>query len=416
MRKSLTKRQALYLVTICFLANKTQRLPGLISSTVGRNGWLVILILGLLDVAFLSLTLLVNKINNKRTLYGMCEVAGGKVFASFVLITFGLYFLLNTILPYEAVHDVFSNVLFAHLPWEFYSIFLVFAVAFLACYGLTVMGRMSELTLWLIATSFVVLLFFGTMSTDFSRVLPIYDINAKTLFSTCFDYSLWFGDFTLIYLFMGRVKEDDGKMGWCFIVSITVCVALLCYGYTIFYGLYENLAPAQINFISSISRFSLLNLDIGRIDWFFVLFFEVSTFFSSAVYIYAASRCICEVFKIKNEKIVTIAIVLAVYVTDILVFKNVGQGAEKLTKFAKYTYPLIIIAFPIMLLIVALVVRKKDNKQKKLMGQMYKYAELYNTQKFEKPRLSYKDLSVSDKQPNLTLLKTKKRKKGGNHA
>ena len=383
MRKSLTKRQVLMLLTICFIANKTQRLPSLIASNMGRNGWLVLVIMGLLDVAFLSITLLVNKMNNGRTCYGMCQRAGGAFFAKFIIAVFGLYFLLNALLPYEAVHDVFSNVLFEYLPWELYSLFIVFAVAFLACYGLTTMGRMSELFFYFIYVSFIVLIILGAMTTNFARVLPVYDINANKLFKTCFDYSLWFGDFTLIYMFMGKVKEDDGKMGWGIIVSIVVSVALLSLGYAIFYGLYENLAPEQTNFISAISQFSLLNLDIGRIDWFLVLFFEMATFLSSGVYIYSAGRCFCELFNIENEKIVCIVITAIIYFVDITVFKSIGQGASKLTFFAKYAYPLVVVLFPILLLIASFVAKNKDKKAMEKMGDAKNLSTLYSQSKIK---------------------------------
>ena len=53
MKKELTKRQAMILLIICFVANKAQRLPSFIAANMGRHGWLVTLILGLIDVLML---------------------------------------------------------------------------------------------------------------------------------------------------------------------------------------------------------------------------------------------------------------------------------------------------------------------------------------------------------------------------
>ena len=52
--------------------------------------------------------------------------------------------------------------------------------------------------------------------------MPVYDIDAGKLFDTCFSYSMWFGDFTIVYIFMGRVKEDDGKMNFWFPVVLMI--------------------------------------------------------------------------------------------------------------------------------------------------------------------------------------------------
>lgn len=401
MKKALTKRQALYIFIICFVANKAQRLPSLISSNMGRNGWLVILIMGLVDALLLSLLLLTNKINRGRNLYDLCTRAGGKFYAKFISTFLGLYFLLSAILPYEAVHDVFSNVLFDYLSWELYSFFLVFAIAFLACFGLTTIGRVSELLIWVIGIGFIALLTLGAIATNFSRVLPIYDISASKLFGTCFNFSMWFGDFVILYMFMGNVKEDDGKMNFWFIIALMVCDLLLTFGYVVFYGLYDTLSPEQTNFISSISQFSLLSLDIGRVDWFFVLLFEISTFISSAVYIYCAGKCFCDVLNIKKERVVCIVITLIVYVLDITVFKSVGRGASKLAYFAKYTYPVIVVAFPIMIFISALVAKHKDKLKLEKMGNFAKYSQLYSANSVKKANIGLKQMKRNKKLDNL---------------
>jgi len=330
-------------------------------------------------------------------LYDLCTRAGGKFYAKFISTFLGLYFLLSAILPYEAVHDVFSNVLFDYLSWELYSFFLVFAIAFLACFGLTTIGRVSELLIWVIGVGFIALLTLGAITTNFSRVLPVYDINISRLFGTCFNFSMWFGDFIILYVFMGNIKEDDGKINFWFVIALIVCDLLLTFGYVVFYGLYDTLAPEQTNFISSISQFSLLSLDIGRVDWFFVLFFEISTFISSAVYIYSASKCFCDLFGVQKERIFSIVLTLIVYVLDITVFKSVGRGASKLAYFAKYTYPVIVVAFPIMIFISALVAKHKDKKKLEKMGGYAKYDKLYLLKPFSQANLSQKQMKANKK-------------------
>lgn len=395
MKKELTKRQAMILLFICFVANKAQRLPSFIATNMGRHGWLVTLILGLIDVLMLFIMLWTNHTANGRTCYDMCKNAGGKCFAKFIVFFFSLYYILNALLPYEAIHDVFSNVLFDHLSWELYSFFIVFALAFLATHGLKTIGRVSELLVWIIGAGLIGILILGATTTDFLRVLPIYDIDAGKLFETCFSYSVWFGDFTIVYIFMGRVKEDDGRMNFWFPVVLMISVLVMSFGYTVYYGLYDVLAPEQTNAISSISQFALLNLDIGRVDWFLVLFFELSTFISSGLYIFGASKCLCQVFEIKHQKVVTIVLPIIIYLFDIFVFKSVGRGASKLARYVKYFFPVVAIGFPIVLLIASFVSRKKDRKK----VQQYKnYETLYS---HNKVGISKNVLSVAKKNMQL---------------
>ena len=82
---------------------------------------------------------------------------------------------------------------------------------------------------WTIGAGLIGLLILGATTTDFLRVLPVYDIDAGKLFDTCFSYSMWFGDFTIVYIFMGRVKEDDGRMNFWFQVVLAISVLTMLF-------------------------------------------------------------------------------------------------------------------------------------------------------------------------------------------
>ncbi len=380
MKKELTRFQAVCLLTICFVANKTQRLPSLISANVGRHGWIVNLILGGIELLMLCVLLFTIKFSGGRTCYKLCENAGGKWFAKFVVFFFAIYFMLNALLPYEAVHEVFSNVLFDHLSWELYSLFIVFAIAFFASKGLVVIGRIGELFFVLILSSLILLVVLGGFTTSFVRVLPIFDIDWSKIFETCYGFSLWFGDFIIMYLFMGRIKEDGKKKDWIFVVSLAVSVVLMSFAYVIFYGLYGLLSSEQTNAISAISQFSLLSLDIGRVDWFLVLFFEISTFISSGIYVFGASKFFSEVFETKSHKLFSVILPLVIYFLDIFIFKSIGQGVGRLAFVVKYFYPFVILAFPVILFFASLVSRSKDRKKLKT-NKIERFAVLFeNTQ------------------------------------
>ena len=142
-----TKRQALFILTLCFLANKVQRLPSLVSANLGRHGWLFFLILGVTDIIFLLFALWFNKLAKNRTTYQICKKATGSVVAKVIFVIFAVYYLANSILPFEAVHDIFANVLFDHLPWWFYGLILLFTIWYIANKNLQNIGRLSELYL-----------------------------------------------------------------------------------------------------------------------------------------------------------------------------------------------------------------------------------------------------------------------------
>lgn len=371
----LTKRQALFLIIICLFANKVQRLPSLVSTNVGRHGWMIFLIMGVLDILFLLLALLFNKRAKNKTTYEICKGAGGDWFAKIVYILFSVYFLANSLLPYEAVHDIFANILFDHLSWEIYSLVLALTILFLASKSLRNLGRIGELFFFIIAISFIILLVLGAVTTNYLRVLPVADINITEFLDTCVHYNLWFGDFLIIYTFVGRVKEDDGKLGWPIIITFIVSTIVVSFTYIVFYGLYEHLSSNQNSLISAISQFSLLGLDIGRVDWFLVLFFQIGAVISSSTYLYLSGDCLKQVFGLKKNWIIIPILTFIIYAVDIFIFKSVQIGASIIANVSKYFALFMIICLPIILLIVQRVDNKKD-KHNLLRNGMEKYTIL----------------------------------------
>ncbi len=374
----LTKRQAIFLMAICMVANKVQRLPSLISTNIGRHGYLVFLIMGLIDFVFLFFALWFNRLARNHTTYEVCEEAGGTFFAKIIFILFAIYFFANSILPFEAIHDLFANILFDHLSWSVYSLILVAVVLFLASRGLKNIGRVGEIFFYLIMLSFLALLGLGTATTNLMRVLPLADINVGELYNTCADYNLWFGDFIILYIFVGKLKEDKSKFGFPIIITFLLITFALSFTYMVFYGLYENLSTDQNSLISSISQFALLDLDIGRVDWFLVLFFQTSTVISSGLYLYCAGYCICKVFKIKKNIYVLTVLITVLYILDIFLFRSVQAGASVIASVTKYYGLFMIFGLPIVLIISALIARHKQ-KRKASKYKLQKYCFLVKT-------------------------------------
>ena len=142
---ALTKRQASFLLLVCLLANKLQKLPNFIATNVHRNGYLVFLILGAIDILLMFLVLFTNKRSKQRDVYQICERAGGKVFAKIIMLLLSVFFFVSALIPYESIHDLFAYVLFDHLSWELYSLILLVAIFFLASRGLKNIGRVTEI-------------------------------------------------------------------------------------------------------------------------------------------------------------------------------------------------------------------------------------------------------------------------------
>ena len=187
-RFAITRRQALFLFVICTISSKLQTLPCLISENVGGDLWIVLLFGAVIDVAFFALVILLNNICPNLTAFDLLCKTIGKFLAKIVMIALIVYFLFTALMPYEAVRNVFANNLFDTLPWQSFSIFLIFAVGYLVFCGLKTIGRSAELYLVILVTCVGILFLLGIFSANFENILNKTQASTQNLIQINHDF------------------------------------------------------------------------------------------------------------------------------------------------------------------------------------------------------------------------------------
>lgn len=325
----LNKRQAIILLTFTSLATKLQRLPSLISINSKQDGWLVLLILGLFDFLLLIVALWFITKFQQYDLFEMLKQIFGNVVARICALLVAIYFFIKAVLPFEAIHDLFANNLFNQVDYHFFGIIFLVVVAFMAIKGLKNLGRQSELYLYHVIIGIVGVLILGGINTDFSNSLPMCQTDFNILIMEILKSSLWFGDFIILFLFCGHIKIENVKKLWIemmlsYFVVLIVIVPLF---YWIFYARYQVLAGYQTNAISSLTQFSLLELDLGRIDWILVLLEQIATIICASLYILISGEKFSIVFNIKRKHLIMIIIAVLLFGLDIFVFRDLNSSA-----------------------------------------------------------------------------------------
>lgn len=300
MEKGITKKQAVYLLLICLIGTKFQRLPSFLADISGKSFWVVMFIYLLIDGLFLMLSLKIIDLGNGATLYEVMEKTVGKVFAKVIFIMLGVYFFLLTILPYESVHEVFADVIFDSLPWRFFALFVLITMAVIAVSGLRNIGRMCQLFFYLILLGIMGLFLLGIFTTDMTAILPITETVASSVFEGVYKSSLWFGNFTILFILMGRIKAQENKKWGGIKLSFYLSSIFVTLAFVVFYGIYQEITPLKRNWLTKVSQFALLSLDIGRPDWFLILFAEFATILTAGIFIYCCAYCFREVFQTRK--------------------------------------------------------------------------------------------------------------------
>lgn len=354
----INKRQAILLILLCTLSTKLERLPNIVSVMARQDGWLVLLICGFIDCLMLLVAIwFFNRHNNKKEgAFEVLKFGAGNFFARFLYFFVAVYFMAKTVLPFEAVRELFASVLFDKVNYVYFGILFVAVTIFVVNRGIRTIGREAEIYMPLVFIGAVGIVILGITSANFSRLLPLFTTRPNVIIEEVLKCSPWFGDYLILFIISGMVDMKKGdKIGASLFFSYFCVVCLivpLCVA--IFYSLYGEAVGYQTNAISSITQFSLLEFDIGRVDYFLVLFEQLSVIISASAYLYFAAFCFCKSLGIKKLVWVAIAVGTINYLLDVFLFRNTSSSVLGFREFL-YIFMLIInFAVPLIFIVCSL--------------------------------------------------------------
>ena len=356
----MSSRQFYIVLFIMTISLKVQKLPSLISQSLAKDTYAVVLAYLFINLLLICLAFFILKKTKNNSLFISPKNIFAKILKTLILVGISVYFLSQTLLLYEAIQNLFSHVLFYELPWTLFSLMLAFAVFYLAYTGIKNISLGFELYAGIIVAAYIVISIFGGTKTDFASVLPFSTINVKSVFEAVADYNIWFGDFFLI-LCLGK-NANHAKLKWTALVY-TVAMLFVSLLYIEFYGIYEGYTPMKPSLISVLSEQSMLGVNIGRIDWFFILFAEIGTILSAGACLYFSKQSLCEAFPKLKSRHALLFLTGVIYFVDIFYLVDIFKQEELFSKVL--SIPMLIVklsAFFILLFIA--IFRKKDQNNK----------------------------------------------------
>lgn len=390
----MTARQFYIILFVMVVSIKVQKLPSLISQSLEKDLYMAVVFYLLVNLILICLAFFILKRTKNFSINKESKTLIAKIFKCLLMIGISVYFLSQALLLYEAIQNLFSHVLFYELPWTLFSLMLAFAVFYLAFTGIENISLNFELYSLLIMVAYIVIAIFGGTKADFASVLPFSTINLKSVFSVMVDYNVWFGDFFLI-LFLGKHTKHAKLNLTALVYSIAMFfVALL---YVEFYGIYEAYTPMKPSLISVISEQSMLGVNIGRIDWFFILFAEIGTILSAGACLYFAKKSLCSAFPKLKERMALILLTASIYVIDIFYLVDIFKQEELFSKILPI--PMLIVKFAAFLILVLIAIFRKKSKSE--TGGRIEYSKanvefLKNVKSFKNLKLKAKSNLVKD--------------------
>lgn len=358
MKKLVSTRQFILILVLNILGLKVIALPALFSKEMGRDSYIFILFMLLLDFVILLFFLYLQNKFKEMSFYEMLKHLFGKVVAKIFMFCFFAFFLNKCTAAFETNYVYLSENLYTFFNWFSFSLPVLLVIILISFQGLNAFARTCEILVPIILLGFFITIIIGSSQADFSNLLPFME---NGIFKDVFKFIFWFGNPLIFIVFFGNIKFEK-KSNIKIIISVLIAMLMVSFLFAVFYAKFNNSCICHSNAISDISQVSPSMSDMGSFDWMLVLVWDAALFLFYALNIFGAYYCFRQVVCKCNQVLVicgvAITVFLIVYLNNFDIFFAINFNL----RYFKYPCIFIQYALPTIIFVVALFKRRKKDE------------------------------------------------------
>jgi len=371
---TISVKQFAFLTFLIMIGQKLIILPAFLMNSSGRDGYISLLVMLLLELVIVAAIMFSIKRTDKSFFElldkGLGKI-GGRIIAAVMLVA-----MLIKILLVISIIRIFFNSIFEQNLRDWLSIAAVcFLMFFIASKSLRGIGRLGEIIFPLVVFACLALAFLSIKNFRPSLLLPILEGGVRPVFSNLWIYPLWFLDIAVMVVFVGRVKGrvlieggSGGKkhlMKAGLIAAGAASLVALFLSLVLFmnFGDVPHLLDYRTN-VSGLLLFSSSSYRYGRYDIPLFCLFILSLFVVLGLFFYSFVRHVSYI--VKTDKHTNVAAVgsVGIFVT-LLAFFNAEHTLFSFSiGWVRFFGHFNNILVPLLVLVLAVMVSKKINKDK----------------------------------------------------
>jgi len=349
MKKLVNTRQIIFILLTSLVTLKVIYLPTLIAKDLGRDCYIFVLFMMLLDYLVLIAFIIMQNRNPNLSFYEILQKSLGTVIAKIIMFLFFAFFMLKCWAIFQSNYAYLNENLYTALSWLVFSLPVLFVVFFISKLGVNSFARLVEFCVPIIIIGFFVSLISGCVSSDYSNLLPVCENGFFSQLPKILRYAMWFGDYTIFIVFFGNIKQEK-KQNLKILLSMGISIVLVAFFLATTYGVFNYSTVCHSNAISDLLQTLPSPNDIGSFDWALVLIWDIALFISFTLNALGAFYCFRQTFFRKNQSLALIIILGLVLIANVLncfdVYSSIVFTKDYLVYFClPVQYLLVIIVF-----------------------------------------------------------------------
>jgi spore germination protein KB len=361
-REVISGRQLILLVFTFIIATGTLFIPTFVAQNAGRDGWMSVLIGGLVGVV---VTLVVTAVGFKfpdKTLIEYSEIILGKWVGKIIGVIFIFFYIHLTSIVVREISTTIHGTLIPKTSFESITIIIFIACAYCVKKGLEVITRVNVLVLVMIYIAIFTILFLLLKDIDIKLLTPVLSHGISPVLKDSAAPAGWFGEVVSIAFlipFINKPKEARlhsivGVVWAAITLAIMTALCVMIFG---------SKLTALLTFPTlEAVRYINLNDYIERIEILFLIPWILSTYIKICFYYYISVLITSKIFKIKTTKTLVLPIGLVIFSLSLVLFDNSVDLFDFLSRvWGLYSLP-IELGIPTLLFVVALLRNKGGRK------------------------------------------------------
>lgn len=328
--------------------------PRLLSEGVGTDGWVVIILTGIIVVPFLYILCKSIKVNGYKRFTHMLQDRFGIVIGSII----GIYVVIAGIFIVSIEMRVFTEVVKMYLlentPTEFIILLMILVGSILVRGEIESIIKFNAITFWTMFIPIILVIPFVLFNADFTNIFPILN-HTPMEYGKLIRPSLYsFVGFGILYMVIPLLKEKRGafKVTMNSLIFITIFYVVIVISTLLVFPSRYN-ASLLWPTITMISTVNIPGAFLERWEGFVMIFWILFYFAKFANILCFSAEIVKDVFHLQDVKLSVALIVPFIYLVA-LYPENIAEVYAMRDRYMIYVDTVIIGLIPIALLIAGL--------------------------------------------------------------
>lgn len=315
----ITTIQTIALVTTTTIGIGILSLPRDVALIANSDGWLLVIIGGILTLVGSFFTAKLIKNHPQKTIIEISEQNWGKAFSYIVGLLFIIFFTLMSAMVTRTFADVLNAFMLQKTPKEFIIITQMLLVVYLIRHGIEPIGRIAEIMLPILIIPIFILYLIALPEADFTELLPFLQTPFKNLVTGCIITMYSFLGFEVL-LMMGPFIQKPQRLPKIMFISILTVLLLYLY-ITIIVFASMGVEDTKVLLWPGMSIIRTIMAPGGifeRLDAAVMALWTIASFTTISGYYFAAALAFSKITKAKEFKPFVMTLFPWIYITSTL--------------------------------------------------------------------------------------------------